>query len=97
MRRSYDGHAADAIHSGTQHWQDSLLAHNNRRKWGGLERTVHDHGKSRLAVKDEERWRIRDHEKNVYACMVLGGLTTAVKRNDADRVLLNHNVMCILL
>jgi hypothetical protein len=48
-----------------------------------------------MAVNEEARRRIRDHEKNVYACMVLGGLTKAVKRNDADRVLLNHNVMCI--
>ena len=48
-----------------------------------------------MAVNEGARWRIRDHEKNVYACMVLGGLTKAVKRNDADRVLLNHNVMCI--
>lgn len=45
--------------------------------------------------KDKGTRRIRDHENNVYACMVLGGLTIAVKRNDADRVLLNHNVMCI--
>jgi hypothetical protein len=49
-----------------------------------------------MAVNEEARRRIRDHEKNVYACMVLGGLTKAVKRNDADRVLLNHNVMCII-
>lgn len=30
----------------------------------------------KLLLNEHEAGKIRDHEKNVYACMVLGGLTS---------------------